>query len=201
MLFPCVRCLWIRCCAISGDASPFRIKRWGLWWLKSPEGHFLGELPFSALLTRQPELEVAEVMNKEAVSVKPDFPQQELVMLFRDHNLVSVAVADEDGKLIGRVTSDDMMDVVQGEADRQILGAAGLDEHEDLFAPVLPSAHRRAFWLGINLATAFLAAWVIGLFEAILDKVVALAVLMPIVASMGGIAGSQTLTLIIRGLA
>ena len=165
------------------------------------EGHFLGELPFSALLTRQPELEVSEVMNTDAVRVKPDFPQRDLAMLFRDHNLVSVAVADEDGKLIGRVTSDDMMDVVQEEADRQILGAAGLDENEDLFAPVLPSAHRRALWLGINLATAFLAAWVIGLFEEILDKVVALAVLMPIVASMGGIAGSQTLTLIIRGLA
>ena len=128
-------------------------------------------------------------------------PQRELAILFQDHDLVSIAVVDEDGKLIGRVTSDDMMDVMQEEADRQILGAAGLVEDEDLFAPVLSSARRRALWLGVNLATAFLAAWVIGLFEATLDKVVALAVLMPIVASMGGIAGSQTLTLIIRGLA
>ena len=165
------------------------------------EGQFLGELPFSALLTRQPESEVAEVMNTEAIWVRPDLPQRDLAALFRDHNLVSVAVADEKGKLIGRVTSDGMMDVMQEEADRLILGAAGLDEGEDLFAPVLPSARRRALWLGINLATAFLAAWVIGLFEATLDKVVALAVLMPIVASMGGITGSQTLTLIIRGLA
>ncbi len=165
------------------------------------DGRFLGELPLSALLTRQPETEVSEVMNPDALRIKPDMDQHELAILFRDHDLVSVAVVDEDEKLIGRVTIDDIVDVMQDEADRQILGAAGLDEDEDLFAPVLPSAKRRALWLGVNLATAFLAAWVIGLFEATLDKVVALAVLMPIVASMGGIAGSQTLTLIIRGLA
>lgn len=165
------------------------------------DGFFLGELPFSALLTCQPETEVADVMNRDAIKVGPEMPQRELAILFQDRGLISVAVVDEYGGLIGRVTSDDVMEVMQDEADRQILGAAGLDEEEDLFAPVLSSARRRALWLGINLATAFLAAWVIGLFEAALDKVVALAVLMPIVASMGGIAGSQTLTLIIRGLA
>ncbi len=165
------------------------------------EGHFLGELPLSMLLTCQPDIQVSEVMNPDAERIKPDVEQRELAMLFRDHDLVSVAVVDEDGKLIGRVTIDDIVDVIQDEADRQILGAAGLDAEEDMFAPVIPSARRRAIWLGINLGTAFLAAWVIGLFEATLDQVVALAVLMPIVASMGGIAGSQTLTLIIRGIA
>lgn len=165
------------------------------------EGHFLGELPLSMLLTCQPDILVSDVMDPDAERIRPEVEQRELAMLFRDHDLVSVAVVDEDEKLIGRVTIDDVVDVIQDEADRQILGAAGLDAEEDMFAPVIPSARRRAVWLGINLGTAFLAAWVIGLFEATLDQVVALAVLMPIVASMGGIAGSQTLTLIIRGIA
>ena len=94
-----------------------------------------------------------------------------------------------------------MVDVIREEADHSVMSMAGLDEDEDMFAGVLPSARRRAIWLSVNLATAFLAANVVGLFEATIEKVVALAVLMPIVASMGGIAGSQTLVLIIRGLA
>jgi magnesium transporter len=165
------------------------------------EGQFLGELPLSALLTQQPEMLVSEVMDANALRVHPNMPEQDLAALFRDHDLVSIAVVDDNSRLIGRVTLADMVDVMREEADHHIYGAVGLDEEEDLFAPVLPSARRRALWLGINLATAFLAAWVIGLFEATLQKVVALAVLMPIVASMGGIAGSQTLTLIIRGIA
>ncbi|MFK7848747.1 MAG: magnesium transporter [Rhodothermales bacterium] len=165
------------------------------------KGRFQGELPISSLLTRQPDRQVLDVMSPDAERVRPDMKQRDLAILFRDRDLISVAVVDEDEILIGRVTIDDIVDIMQEEADHQILGAAGLDEAEDLFAPVLPSAQRRALWLGINLGTAFLAAWVIGLFEATLDKVVALAILMPIVASMGGIAGSQTLTLIIRGLA
>jgi magnesium transporter len=165
------------------------------------EGLFLGELPLSELLIRQPSLLVSEVMDSDTLSISPEMNQSDLAVLFREHDLVSVPVVDENNKLIGRVTLDDMMDVMHEEADHQILGAVGLDEDEDLFSPVLPSAKRRLFWLGINLATAFLAAWVIGLFEATLEKIVALAVLMPIVASMGGIAGTQTLTLMIRGLA
>ena len=165
------------------------------------EGAFLGELPLSELLIRSPSSLVSDVMDSKALFISPMMPQSELAVMFREHDLVSVSVVDADNKLIGRVTLDDMMDVMHEEANHQILGAVGLDEDEDLFSPVLPSAKRRLFWLGINLATAFLAAWVIGLFEATLEKVVALAVLMPIVASMGGIAGTQTLTLMIRGLA
>jgi magnesium transporter len=164
-------------------------------------GEFLGELPLSALLTKQPEALVADVMQEEVFHVSPGMAQKELSALFRDYDLVSVAVVDEDNRLVGRVTIDEVVDIMDELADHQIMGAVGLDDEEDLFAPVLPSTQRRAMWLGINLATAFLAAWVIGLFEATLDKIVALAVLMPIVASMGGIAGSQTLTLIIRGYA
>jgi magnesium transporter len=110
-------------------------------------------------------------------------------------------VVDEEGKLLGRITIDDVVDVIREEGEHAFMGQAGLSEDEDMFAPVMVSARRRAVWLGVNLITAFLASWVIGLFEATIDKIVALAVLMPIVASMGGIAGSQTLTLAIRGIA
>ncbi|MFO7858807.1 MAG: magnesium transporter, partial [Ectothiorhodospiraceae bacterium] len=114
---------------------------------------------------------------------------------------LSAPVVDADGQLLGRIVASDVMDLVEDQAEHAMLARAGLDEDEDLFAPLLPSARKRAVWLGINLATAFLAAAVIGQFEATLEALVALAVLMPIVASMGGIAGSQTLSLAIRGLA
>jgi magnesium transporter len=128
-------------------------------------------------------------------------PSHEVARRFEDQDLISAPVVNEEGRLLGRITVDDVMDVIREESERSLMGMAGLDEEADMFAPVLTSSRRRAVWLGINLLTAFLAAWVIGLFEGTLEKVVALAVLMPIVASMGGIAGSQTLTLVIRGLA
>ena len=165
------------------------------------ENHFLGELSLSTLLTSDPAIKVSSVMNDDTIAISPEMSQHDLSLLFQEHELVSVPVVDSDNVLIGRVTLDYMVDIMNEEADHQILGAVGLDEDEDLFSPILPSAKRRLFWLGMNLATAFLAAWVIGLFEATLDQIVALAVLMPVVASMGGIAGSQTLTLMIRGLA
>ena len=115
--------------------------------------------------------------------------------------MLSAPVVDDSGRLLGRITVDDVIDVIREEGEHQFMGGAGLSEEEDMFAPVLASTRRRALWLGINLATAFLASWVIGQFEETLSQVVALAVLMPIVASMGGIAGSQTLTLAIRGIA
>ncbi|WVM91107.1 magnesium transporter [Halopseudomonas pachastrellae] len=108
---------------------------------------------------------------------------------------------DEDGLLLGRITVDDVMDLIREESERTMMNMAGLDDEADMFAPILTSSRRRAVWLGINLVTAFLAAWVIGLFQGTLEQLVALAVLMPIVASMGGIAGSQTLTLVVRGMA
>jgi len=120
---------------------------------------------------------------------------------FENHDWFFAPVVDKKGYFLGRIMVDDVVDSIREEADHAMLAPVGLDEDEDLFAPVLPSAKRRAVWLALNLVTAFLASWVIGLFEATLDKVVALAVLMPIVASMGGVAGSQTLTLTIRGLA
>lgn len=165
------------------------------------QNKFRGELLLSDLLTRNPASEVADFMKTDVITVSPEMPESELAILFRDNELTSVPVVGAEGELLGRITLDEMVYVLQESADHQIMGAVGLDEGEDLFSPIIPSAKRRLFWLGLNLITAFLAAWVIGLFAVALDKIVALAVLMPIVASMGGIAGGQTLTLVIRGLA
>ena len=120
---------------------------------------------------------------------------------FEQYDLLSAPVVNEEGQLVGRITVDDVVDLIREEGEHHFMGSAGLSEDEDMFAPVMVSSKRRALWLGINLLTAFLASWVIGHFEATLDKIVALAVLMPIVASMGGVGGTQTLTLAIRGLA
>ena len=162
---------------------------------------YQGILRLSTLLTNDPELFVADVMDREAQAIPSDMPDDEVARLFEDRNLLSAAVVDADGKLLGRITVDDVVDVIREDAEHNLLSAVGLDEEDDTFAPVIISARRRAVWLGINLFTAFLASWVIGLFQATLEQVVALAVLMPIVASMGGIAGSQTLIIVIRGLA
>ena len=165
------------------------------------QGHYLGLLYLTALLTNDPDDTVAEVMTADVQAIPADWPARDVATRFEQHDLVSAPVVDENGRVLGRITVDDVMDVIREEADHQFLGQAGLSESEDMFAPVLLSARRRALWLGINLLTAFLAAWVIGQFEATIAQVVALAVLMPVVASMGGIAGTQTLTLAIRGLA
>jgi magnesium transporter len=162
---------------------------------------YLGKLPMSDVVTGDPDALVETVMREGADSIRADMSERELAILFERRDLVSVAVLDDSGRLLGRITIDDVVDIIREEADHALLKSAGLDEEEDLFAPVLPSARRRGVWLGINLITVFMAAWVIGRFEEALDKIVALAVLMPVVASMGGIAGSQTLTLTIRGFA
>jgi magnesium transporter len=153
------------------------------------------------VLTARPETAIADLMEADFEPVAADTPAAEIARRFEDQDLISVPVVDAAGVLLGRITIDDVVDVIRDLAEHSMMGMAGLDEETDMFAPVLASSRRRAVWLGINLITAFLAAWVIGLFENTLEQVVALAVLMPIVASMGGIAGSQTLTLVIRGLA
>jgi magnesium transporter len=161
---------------------------------------YLGGLDITRLLTAEPERTVGEVMSG-LDGIAPETPAREVAKLFEDRDLVSAPVVSVDGQLLGRITVDDVVDVIREEADHTVMGMAGLTEDEDMFAGVRTTARRRAIWLGINLATAVFAANVVGLFEATIEKVVALAVLMPIVASMGGIAGSQTLVLIIRGLA
>ncbi len=164
-------------------------------------GRYLGKVALERLLTRDGDKSIAEIMDSEATPLDVATPASQVARHFEDRDLVSAPVVDENGALLGRITIDDVVDIIRDEAEHNFMSRAGLDEEEDLFAPVVASARRRAVWLGINLFTAFLAARVVGLFEATIEEVVALAVLMPIVASMGGIGGSQTLTLMIRGLA
>jgi magnesium transporter len=162
---------------------------------------YLGVLDITRLLTDNPERTVGEVMNTDVEGIPSDMPANRVASLFEDRDLVSAAVVSDDGKLLGRVTIDDVVDVIRDEADHSVMSMAGLDEDADMFAGVVPSARRRGVWLGINLGTAFLAAWVVGLFETTIENIVALAILMPIVASMGGVAATQTMTLMVRGMA
>jgi magnesium transporter len=165
------------------------------------KGHYQGALRLSALVTASLDTRVAELMHTDIAGIAVATDSREVARLFQDLDLMSAPVVDGEGRLIGRITVDDVIDLIREDSDRTVMQMAGLDDEADMFAPVLVSSRRRAVWLGINLLTAFLAAWVIGQFQGTLEQLVALAVLMPIVASMGGIAGSQTLTLVIRGLA
>jgi len=162
---------------------------------------FIGLLSITDILTKDPGQMVGQVMMRKFQPIPADMSESDVAGLFEKRDLVSAPVVDVDGKLLGRITIDDVVDVIRDEAEHSIMSMAGLDEEDDIFAPVVVSSRRRGIWLGINLLTALIASWVIGLFDATIEQVVALAVLMPIVASMGGIAGSQTLTLVIRGMA
>ncbi len=165
------------------------------------DNRYLGILPLTTLLTSDPQLYVADVMNRDIEAIPAETEDDSVARIFQDHDLLSAPVVDDQMRLLGRITIDDVVDVIREEGDHSVMGMAGLTEEEDLFAPVVPSSRRRALWLGINLITAFMASWVVSNFEGTLEKVVAIAVLMNVVASMGGIAGTQTLTLVTRGLA
>lgn len=165
------------------------------------KGQYVGLLPLSKLLTSSPSITVREVMTTDVEAIPANLPDTEVANLFERHNWVSAPVIDTNATVVGRITIDDVVDVIREDADHSLMSMAGLDEEEDTFAPVMRTAPRRAVWLGVNLLTAIIASAVISIFEDTIDKVVALAVLMPIVASMGGVAGSQTLTVVIRGIA
>lgn len=162
---------------------------------------FLGALPLASLVLADSDTEISKIMYTEHPAIAADTPAHEVAILFEQRDLISSPVIDRSGRLIGRITIDDVVDVIRQEGDHSLMLSAGLDEEHDIFAPVLVSTRQRSLWLAINLATAFAAAWVIGLFEGTIEQLVALAILMPIVASMGGIAGNQTLTIVLRGLA
>jgi magnesium transporter len=165
-------------------------------------GVYLGTLSLDRLLTSDPELIVQRVMDRELEALPVSLPAHEVAQRFQTSDLVSAPVVDDQHhRLVGRITVDDVVDVIRAEAERNLLSMAGLDDQEDLFAPVLRATRRRAVWLGLNLCTAFLAARVVGMFEATLEQIIALAVLMPIVASMGGIAANQIVALMVRGIA
>jgi magnesium transporter len=167
----------------------------------SRNGRYLADLKLSDLLTNDPTETVAELMEVSPAVIPVDMHANQVTTEFEHHDLVSAPVIDADGKLVGRITIDDVVDVILEEAEHSLLTMAGLDEEADIFAPVAQSAYRRWIWLGVNLVTAFLAAMVLYQFEPTLDRLVATAVLFPVVMSMGGIAGTQTLTLMIRGMA
>ncbi len=162
---------------------------------------YVGRLSLAKLVISDPSMTVREAMETDITPLPALTPSSDVAKFFERRDLVSAPVVDDTGKLVGRITVDDVLDVIREEADHSLLGRVGLEDDEDTFAPLLKSSRRRATWLGINLMTALLASFVIGLFQNTIQQVVALAVLMPIVASMGGIAGTQTLTLVIRGIA
>lgn len=165
------------------------------------DNEYFGSVFLSRLLTLDPGNSVAEIISTEIQPIPADTPSEEVVWEFENRDLLSAPVVDENNHLVGRITIDDIVDVIRDEAEHSLMGAAGLDEEDDMFAPVFRSARRRALWLGINLATAFVAASVVDLFQTTLDKIVLLAVLMPVVPSMGGVAGSQSLIVITRAMA
>ena len=167
----------------------------------SRKGSYIGSLPLTRMLVSDPTSTVREMMVTDKPPIAAKMEDTKVAQLFEQEDLVSAPVVDEKNQLLGRITIDDVVDVIREDADHSLMSMAGLDEDEDTFAPIMKTTRRRAVWLGINLITAFLASAVIGIFELTIGKVVALAVLMPIVASMGGIAGSQVLTLMIRGQA
>jgi magnesium transporter len=164
-------------------------------------GQLKGLLPVNRLLVTDPEIVVTAVMQTELTRLRPDEKAQDAAQAFERYDLVSAAVVDEGGKLIGRVTVDTVMDYIREETDSDILTAGGLREEEDLFASVWKSVRNRWTWLAVNLVTAFIASRVIGLFEGSISKLVALAALMPIIAGISGNSGNQTITMIVRALA
>lgn len=162
---------------------------------------YLGRLSLAALVTHEDNTPINRLIDDEQPAIDVGEGAEEVARQFSDHDWVSAPVVDDNNILLGRITIDDVVDIIRSQAEHQALGAAGLDEEEDLFSPIKRAVRGRVVWLGINLCTAFLAASVIGQFELTLQKVVALAVLMPIVAGVGGNAAVQVLTLMVRGIA
>ena len=167
----------------------------------SRDNSYIGSLFLSRLLTGDPNEMVANVMSTDTTPIPANTPSTQVVWEFENRDLLSAPVVDNDYRVLGRITVDDVVDVIRDEAEHSLMSAAGLDEEDDMFAPVFHSAARRALWLGVNLCTAFVAAGVVDQFQTTLDKVVLLAVLMPVVPSMGGVAGTQSLTIITRAIA
>jgi magnesium transporter len=160
-----------------------------------------GVLPLHWLLVNSPERMVSEVMAPDVNTFHPTDDAYDVAQAFERYDLVTAPVVDESGHLIGRITIDAMVDVIREESESEALGRVGLREEEDIFASVWASLRNRWLWLAINLMTAFIASRVIGLFEGAIEKLVALATLMPIVAGIGGNSGNQTITMIVRALA
>jgi magnesium transporter len=167
----------------------------------SRRNQYLGRLALAALVTNEAGTPINELIDDEQAAVPVDMSSAEVANQFSDHDWLSAPVVDENNILLGRITIDDVVDIIREQAEHHVLVSAGLDEDEDIFSPARRAVRRRALWLGVNLITAFIAANVVGMFQGTIDQIVALAVLMPIVAGMGGNAGTQVLVLMVRGLA
>ncbi len=162
---------------------------------------YIGSIHISTLLTNEAEQSIKPLINTDHKPILARAPDSDVASLFEQRDLISAPVVDSNNQLIGRITIDDVVDVIRDEAEHSVMSMAGLDEEDDVFAPVIESTKSRSIWLGVNLITVFVAVFFIGLFEATLQDKIALAILMPVVASMGGIAGTQTLILVTRGIA
>ncbi|WP_353495234.1 magnesium transporter [Vibrio cholerae] len=165
------------------------------------ESKLIGHLSLVTLLTTQPDVLVSEVMDDADEAIKVDMKDSDIANLFERRNWVSAPVVDENQHLVGRITIDDVVDIIREDAEHSMMSMAGMDDDEDTFAPVVKSARKRSIWLGANVLAALAAASVSNMFEATLEQMAAVAVLMTIVPSMGGVAGNQTVALVIRGLA
>ncbi|MDQ3286856.1 MAG: magnesium transporter [Pseudomonadota bacterium] len=170
-------------------------------YVVSRRHQYLGRIALAALLTHEAGTPINRLVDDEQSALGVDESANDVARQFTDRDWISAPVVDDNNILLGRITIDDIVDIIREQAEHQALSAAGLDEDEDMFSPVRRAFRRRMIWLGINLGTAFLAAFVIGRFEGAIEQIVALAILMPIVAGMGGNAGTQVLALMIRGLA
>ncbi len=170
-------------------------------YVVSRRNQYLGRVALSRIITSQADTPINELVDDTQPPVSVEMSSEAVAQSFADHDWITAPVVDDNNVLLGRITIDDVVDIIRYQAEHQVMSAAGLDEEEDLFSPVPRAVRRRLVWLGINLATAFLAASVVGRFEGTIEKIVALAILMPIVAGMGGNAGTQVLALMIRGLA
>ena len=170
-------------------------------YVVSRRHQYLGRIALQSLLTHAASTPINQLMDDEQPAIGVEESSDQVAQQFSDHDWISAPVVDDNNILLGRITIDDVVDIIRDQAEHLVLGAAGLDEDEDLFSPVRRAFRRRLLWLTINLATAFLAASVVSRFEATIEKIVALAVLMPIVAGMGGNAGTQVFALMVRGLA
>src|SRR5688500_6082560 len=170
-------------------------------YVVSRRHQYLGRIALQALLTHEANTPINQLLDDEQPAIDVEESANDVARQFSDHDWISAPVVDDNNILLGRITIDDVVDIIREQAEHQALSAAGLDEDDDMFSPVPRAFRRRLLWLSINLATAFLAASVVGRFEGSIEKLAALAVLMPIVAGMGGNAGTQVLALMVRGLA
>mgnify|MGYP000157644465 CR=1 FL=1 len=162
---------------------------------------FIGAVSLAAIITAQPHIIISTLINAEIEAIQADMDEQEVAQLFERHDWFSAPIVDQGGHLLGRITIDDVVDIIRENAEHSMMSMAGLDDEADTFAPVIKSTKQRSLWLGVNLITALLAVAVTSMFEELFQQLAILAVLNSLVPSMGGVAGNQTLTLVIRGMA